>query len=158
MTRLDMTYNKKLHYMICNANKLTELDVSQNMELSYLNCSNNAIRQLNMSNNKSLETLYCEKNQLLAGNINLSRKQFGSCGLLISPQEATIKIKKIGGYYYIPLPNVTDIKAISNLSYGELTSKGIQVNKSTLPKIITYSYNMFTDGNELTKVKIHTKK
>ncbi len=158
LKQLDMTHNKKLGYMICNTNKLIELDVSQNTELSYLDCADNAIRQLVMGNNKSLQTLYCEKNQLLTGNINLSQNQFGIYGFETSPQEATIKIKKIGRYYYIPLPNVADTSVISNLSYGELTSKGIRVKKSTLPKTITYSYNMFTDGDELTKVTIHTKK
>ncbi len=142
----------------CDSNQLRRLDITYNKKLAYLNCADNAIRQLNTNNNKSLEHLFCERNQLLAGNINLSRKQFNLCTLLTSPQEATIKIKNIGGYYYIPLPNIADTKAISNLSYGELTSKGILVNKSTLPKTITYSYNIFTDGKEMTKVTIHTKK
>ncbi len=93
---------------------------------------------------------------MLTGNVKLSRTQLTRCEA--ATQKAIIKIKKIGRYYYIPLANVVGTNVISNLSYGKLTSKGIRVKKSTLPKTITYNYNMFTDGEELTKVTIRTKK
>ncbi len=154
--KLDVSHNKKLVTLECNINKLTKLNVSKNKLLDYLHCGENAIRKLDLRKNKLLTTFRCDGNRLLTGNIKLSRTQLTRCEA--ATQKATIKMKKIGRYYYIPLANVVGTNVISNLSYGKLTSKGIRVKKSNLPKTITYNYNMFTDGEELTKVTIRTKK
>lgn len=156
LKKLDLTHNKKLNTLECDTNKLTKLNVSKNKLLDYLHVGNNAIRKLDLSKNKLLQTFCCNDNQLLTGNVKLSQTQLERCEA--STQKATLKIKKIGKYYYLPLPNVLGTNVISNLSYGKLTSKGIRVKKSTLPKTITYEYNMFTDGEEKTKVTIRTKK
>ena len=156
LKKLDVSKNKKLNCLECHTNKLTKLNVSKNKLLDYLHCGENAIRKLDLRKNKLLTTFRCDGNRLLTGNVKLSRTQLTRCEA--ATQKATIKIKKIGRYYYIPLPNVVGTNVISNLSYGKLTSKGIRVKKSTLPKTITYNYNMFTDGEELTKVTIRTKK
>ena len=156
LKKLDISKNKKLNCLECHTNKLTKLNVSKNKLLDYLHCGENAIRKLDLRKNKLLTTFRCDGNQLLTGNVKLSRTQLTRCEA--ATQKATIKMKKIGRYYYIPLPNVVGTNVISNLSYGKLTSKGIRVKKSTLPKTITYNYNMFTDGEELTKVTIRTKK
>ena len=154
--KLDVSHNKKLVTLECNINKLAKLNVSKNKLLDYLHCGENCIRKLDLSKNKLLTTFRCDGNRLLTGNVKLTRTQLTRCEA--ATQKATIKIKKIGKYYYVPLPNVVGTNVISNLSYGKLTSKGIRVKKSTLPKTITYNYNMFTDGEELTKVTIRTKK
>ncbi len=156
LKKLDVSKNKKLNCLECHTNKLTKLNVSKNKLLDYLHCGENAIRKLDLRKNKLLTTFRCDGNQLLTGNVKLSRTQLTRCEA--ATQKATIKMKKIGRYYYIPLPNVVGTNVISNLSYGKLTSKGIRVKKSNLPKTITYNYNMFTDGEELTKVTIRTKK
>ncbi len=156
LKKLDISKNKKLNCLECHTNKLTKLNVSKNKLLDYLHCGENAIRKLDLRKNKLLTTFRCDGNRLLTGNVKLSRTQLTRCEA--ATQKAIIKIKKIGRYYYIPLPNVVGTNVISNLSYGKLTSKGIRVKKSTLPKTITYNYNMFTDGEELTKVTIRTKK
>ncbi len=156
LKKLDISKNKKLNCLECHTNKLTKLNVSKNKLLDYLHCGENAIRKLDLRKNKLLTTFRCDGNRLLTGNIKLSRTQLTRCEA--ATQKATIKMKKIGRYYYIPLANVVGTNVISNLSYGKLTSKGIRVKKSNLPKTITYNYNMFTDGEELTKVTIRTKK
>ena len=156
LKKLDISKNKKLNCLECHTNKLTKLNVSKNKLLDYLHCGENAIRKLDLRKNKLLTTFRCDGNRLLTGNVKLSRTQLTRCEA--ATQKAIIKIKKIGRYYYIPLANVVGTNVISNLSYGKLTSKGIRVKKSTLPKTITYNYNMFTDGEELTKVTIRTKK
>ncbi len=156
LKKLDVSKNKKLNCLECHTNKLTKLNVSKNKLLDYLHCGENAIRKLDLRKNKLLTTFRCDGNRLLTGNVKLSRTQLTRCEA--ATQKAIIKIKKIGRYYYIPLANVVGTNVISNLSYGKLTSKGIRVKKSTLPKTITYNYNMFTDGEELTKVTIRTKK
>ncbi len=156
LKKLDISKNKKLNCLECHTNKLTKLNVSKNKLLDYLHCGENAIRKLDLRKNKLLTTFRCDGNRLLTGNVKLSRTQLTRCEA--ATQKAIIKIKKIGRYYYIPLANVVGTNVISNLSYGKLTSKGIRVKKSNLPKTITYNYNMFTDGEELTKVTIRTKK
>ncbi len=156
LKKLDISKNKKLNCLECHTNKLTKLNVSKNKLLDYLHCGENAIRKLDLRKNKLLTTFRCDGNRLLTGNVKLSRTQLTRCEA--ATQKAAIKMKKIGRYYYIPLANVVGTNVISNLSYGKLTSKGIRVKKSTLPKTITYNYNMFTDGEELTKVTIRTKK
>ena len=156
LKKLDVSKNKKLNCLECHTNKLTKLNVSKNKLLDYLHCGENAIRKLDLRKNKLLTTFRCDGNRLLTGNVKLSRTQLTRCEA--ATQKAIIKIKKIGRYYYIPLANVVGTNVISNLSYGKLTSKGIRVKKSNLPKTITYNYNMFTDGEELTKVTIRTKK
>ncbi len=156
LKKVDITHNKNLNLFECHTNKLTKLNVSKNKSLTTLHCANNILSKLDLSKNKLLTTFRCDGNRLLTGNVKLSRTQLTRCEA--AAQKATIKMKKIGKYYYIPLPNVVGTNVISNLSYGKLTSKGIRVKKSNLPKTITYNYNMFTDGEELTKVTIRTKK
>ena len=130
--------------------------MAKNISLDYLHVGDNALHKLDLSKNTLLQTFRCNGNRLLTGNVKISRTQLERCEA--ENQKATIKIKKIGKYNYIPLPNVLGTNVISNLSYGKLTRKGIRVKKSTLPKTITYEYNMFTDGDEKTKVTIRTKK
>ena len=156
LKKLDVTHNKKLSLLECHTNKLTTLDVSKNKDLDYLHCGNNRIRKLDLSKNRLLQTFRCEGNRLITGNVKLSRTQLERCEA--ATQKATIKRKKIGKYYYIPLPGVVSTNVISNLSYGKITSRGIRVKKSGMPKTITYEYNMFTDGEEKTTVTIRTKK
>ena len=156
LKKLDVTHNKKLLTLECNKNQITKLNVTKNKSLDYLHVGDNALCKLDLSKNTLLQTFRCNGNQLLTGSVKISRTQLERCE--VENQKAVIKIKKIGKYYYIPLPNVLDTNVISNLSYGKLTQKGIRVEKSTLPKTITYEYNMFTDGDEKTKVTIRTKK
>ena len=98
---------------------------------------------LDLSNNRLLSYLFCENNQLVTG---------------ISPQKKTVKVKKIGKYYYIPLKGVNRTNVITDLSDGKITEKGIRLEGKEIPKKITYEYNMFTDGEEKTKVEIRVKK
>lgn len=156
LKKLDVTYNKKLISLECDRNKLTSLNVSKNKELDYLHCGDNRIRKLDLSKNRLLQTFRCDGNRMITGNVKLSRTQLERCEA--ASQKATVKRKKIGTYYYLPLQGVLSTNVIAHLSYGKITAKGIRVKKTGMPKTITYEYNMFTDGEEKTKVTIRTKK
>ncbi len=156
LKHLDVTHNRKLVTLECNENKLTSLDVSRNKKLDYLHCGDNKISKLNLSNNKMIETFRCDNNCLITGNVKLTYTQLER--VEATTQKATIRCKKIGKYYYIPLSGVLKTNEITNLSYGKITEKGIRVKKKNLPKKITYEYNMFTDGDYMTKVTIKVKK
>lgn len=156
LKKLDVTHNKKLISLECDRNKLTSLNVSKNKELDYLHCGDNRIRKLDLSKNRLLQTFRCDGNRMITGNVKLSRTQLERCEA--ASQKATVKRKKIGTYYYLPLQGVLSTNVIAHLSYGKITAKGIRVKKTGMPKTITYEYNMFTDGEEKTKVTIRTKK
>lgn len=156
LKKLDVTHNKKLITLECDRNKLTSLNVSKNKQLDYLHCGDNRICKLDLSKNRLLQTFRCDGNRMITGNVKLSRTQLERCEA--ASQKTTVKRKKIGKYYYLPLQGVLRTNVISNLSYGKITSKGIRVKKAGMPKTITYEYNMFTDGEEKTKVTIRTKK
>ncbi len=153
---LDVTHNKKLVSLECNVNSLRSLDLSKNKKLDYLHCDDNQISKLNLSKNKFVETFRCSNNCLITGNVKLTYTQLEQ--VETSTQKATIRCKKIGKHYYIPLSGVLKTNEITNLSYGKITEKGIRVKKKNLPKKITYEYNMFTDGDYMTRVTIKVKK
>ena len=73
-------------------------------------------------------------------------------------QKRTIKVKKIGKYYYVPVKDFNQTNVVTELSAGKITDKGIQLKGKKIPKKITYQYNMFNDGDQKTKVTITVKK
>ena len=127
-----------------------------NKQLDILYCFNNQLTELDLSNNTLLRYLYCKNNHLTTGNVKISRTQLENA--TFSPQKKTIRAKKIGKYYYIPLQGVNRTNEIVKLSTGTMTERGIRLKGKKLPKKITYEYNMFTDGKEMTKVEIRVKK
>ena len=127
LKKLDVTHNKKLITLECDRNKLTFLNVSKNKQLDYLHCGDNRIRKLDLSKNRLLQTFRCDGNRMITGNVKLSRTQLERCEA--ASQKATIRRKKIGKYYYLPLQGVLRTNVISNLSYGKITSKGIRGKK-----------------------------
>lgn len=154
--KLNVSGNKKLVTLNCYENRLNKLDLKKNKNLDYLACSENRLSTLDLSNNRLLSYLFCENNQLVTGNVKLPHSQFSRAD--ISPQKKTVKVKKIGKYYYIPLKGVNRTNVITDLSDGKITEKGIRLEGKEIPKKITYEYNMFTDGEEKTKVEIRVKK
>ena len=124
--------------------------------LDYLHCNNNQLTSLDLTNNKLLTTLRCSGNKLITGNVHITSTQLKDCE--IQDQKSTIKLEKHGEYYYVPLPNIKKTTAIQNLSVGLMTERGIRLKKSEIPKKLTYEYNMFTDGDKLTKVTINIKR
>lgn len=156
ISKLDVTKNKELHWLSCYENQIKKLNLKKNVKLGFLACSDNKLKNLDLSRNKLLEYLYCENNSLLTGNIKLGYSQLIRAD--ISPQRRIIRAKKIGKHYYIPLKGVNKTNAITNLSTGVMTERGIRLKGKKLPKKITYEYNMFTDGKEKTKVEIKVKK
>lgn len=154
--KLDVSGNKKLVTLNCYKNRLKKLDLKKNKNLDLLACSGNRLSSLDLSKNRLLAHLYCENNQMVTGNVKLPHSQFSRTD--ISPQKRTVKVKKIGKYYYIPLKGINKTNVITNLSTGKITKKGIRLKGKKIPKKITYEYNMFTDGNEKTKVEIRVKK
>lgn len=156
---LDITKNTKLLELDCNSNKLQKLNVKKNVSLDYLRCENNKIKTLDLSKNKLLQELICNRNQMITGNLKIAYTQLKISEFTsFSDQSCTIKRKKIGDYYYIPLPGLNATNEIRNLSAGIITEKGIRLPEGECPSTITYEYNMFTDGEELTKVTIQVKK
>jgi len=126
------------------------------VNLDYLACSNNNIKKLNLRNNHFLAYLYCRNNCLVVGNIKLSYHQLRDTEYV--PQKRTIRLKKIGKYYYVPLKGIQQTNEITKLSAGKITDKGIWLTGKKVPKKITYEYNMFTDGENMTKEEIKVKK
>ena len=156
MPKLNLKHNKKLTLLDCRNNKIEKLDLNYLSQLDYLQCSNNKLKKLDLSNNKLIIRLFCEKNSLISGNLNISYTQLRQCEY--SSQKRTIKVKKIGKYYYVPINNFNKTNVVTNLSAGKITDKGIQLKGKKIPKKITYEYNMFNDGEQKTKVTITVKK
>ena len=154
--QINLSKCKELQNLYCEKNKLSELRVKANKDLITLNCSNNCIQKLNLSDNEMLENLYCDGNRLIQGNLFVMRSQL--VGLSTSKQTRTVHIKKKKGYYMIPMKNIEGTNRIWDLSCGKVTKKGIKLSKKKkIPKVITYRYNMFTDGKELTDVELVIK-
>lgn len=156
LQRLNVANNKKLILLNCYRNKLKHLDVTKNKSLDFLACSENKLRSLDLSKNRLLQCLFCYENQLVTGNVKLAASQLVT--YQVSTQKSTIKVKKIGKHYYVPLPGVNRTNVIRKLSAGKITSRGIRLSGRKIPAKITYEYNMFTDGNIKTKVEITVKK
>ena len=64
LTELDVSKNKALTYLNCDAVWLTKLDVSNNTALTRLVCSNNQLTELDVSKNTALKELRCNGNRL----------------------------------------------------------------------------------------------
>ena len=151
-----MKYNRKLTTLDCLDNKIEELDIKHLSQLDYLRCSNNKLKKLNLSKNKLITELYCNKNSLISGNLHISYTQLEDCEYI--HQRRTIKVKKIGRYYYVPIGNFNRTNVVTELSAGKITDRGIRLKGKKIPKKITYQYNMFNDGSQKTKVTIMVKK
>lgn len=156
LRRLNVTQNKKLILLNCNGNKLRKLNVKKNKSLDFLACAGNKLRSLNLSKNKLLQYFFCYDNQLLTGNVKLAASQLDTYE--VSKQKRTVKIKKIGKNYYVPLAGVNRTNVIKNLSTGKITRRGIHLSRKKIPSKITYEYNMFTDGKIKTEVEIKVKR
>ena len=154
--KLDLKYNKKIITLDCLDNEIKELDVTHLSQLDYLRCSKNKLKKLDLSKNKLITMFYCDGNSLISGNLHISYTQMEQCEY--SSQKRTIKVKKIGKYYYVPINNFNKTNVVTNLSAGKITDKGIQLKGKKIPKKITYEYNMFNDGEQKTKVTITVKK
>lgn len=152
---LDLKNNIHVETIYCPNNKLTKLNVSTNIYLESLNCSNNQLTSLNLKNNTKLKYLNCANNSILSGNAMTSCTQMES--RYTWPQKRTIKVKKVGKKYLVPIKGLKGTNRLRKLSAGKVTSKGILLKKKKLPKKITYEYNMFTDGSVDTKVIIKLK-
>ena len=153
---LYVKYNRKLTTLDCLDNKIEELDIKHLSQLDYLRCSNNKLKKLNLSKNKLITELYCNKNSLISGNLHISYTQLEDCEYI--HQRRTIKVKKIGRYYYVPIGNFNRTNVVTELSAGKITDRGIRLKGKKIPKKITYQYNMFNDGSQKTKVTITVKK
>ncbi len=153
---LDLKHNKKLKSLDCLNNKIEELDIKHLSQLDYLRCSNNKLKKLDLRKNKLLTRLYCDKNSLISGNLHISYTQLEDCEYI--HQRRTIKVKKIGRYYYVPIGNFNRTNVVTELSAGKITDRGIRLKGKKIPKKITYQYNMFNDGSQKTKVTITVKK
>ena len=153
---LDLKHNKKLKSLDCLNNKIEELDIKHLSQLDYLRCSNNKLKKLDLRKNKLLTRLYCDKNSLISGNLHISYTQLEDCEYI--HQRRTIKVKKIGRYYYVPIGNFNRTNVVTELSAGKITDRGIRLKGKKIPKKITYQYNMFNDGSQKTKVTIMVKK
>lgn len=154
--KLDLNNNRKLTTLDCRNNKIEKLDLAHLSKLDYLHCSNNRLRKLDLRNNKLIKELYCKNNNLVSGNLHVSFTQLEDCEY--KNQRRTIKAKKIGKYYYVPIKNLNRTNVVTNLSAGKITDKGIRLKGKKIPKKITYQYNMFADGDKETKVTIIVKK
>lgn len=154
--KLNLKYNKNLVLLDCRDNKIEKLDLAHLSKLDYLHCSNNRLKKLDLRKNKLITELYCKKNSLIGGNLHISFTQLEDCEY--SNQRRTVKVKKIGKYYYVPLKNFNRTNVVTKLSAGKITDKGIRLKGKKIPKKITYQYNMFTDGDKKTKVTITVKK
>ncbi len=153
---LDLKHNKKLKSLDCLNNKIEELNIKHLSQLDYLRCSNNKLKKLDLRKNKLLTRLYCDKNSLISGNLHISYTQLEDCEYI--HQRRTIKVKKIGRYYYVPIGNFNRTNVVTELSAGKITDRGIRLKGKKIPKKITYQYNMFNDGSQKTKVTITVKK
>ncbi len=156
LSELNVSKNKRLDFLACNSNRIEKLNLKKNKSLTTLYCYDNKLLGLDLSNNHMLEYLFCYKNQMVTGNVKLPYSQFEKEET--NPQKQTICVKKIGKHYYIPLKGVNRTNVITNLSAGKITDKGIWLTGKKIPKKITYEYNMFTDGENMTKVEIKVKK
>ena len=156
INKLDLKYNKNIKVLDCHNDKIEQLDLKHLSKLDYLNCNNNKLKKLDLRKNKSIRRLYCKNNNLVSGNLHVSFTQLEDCEY--KNQKRTIKVKKIGKYYYIPIKNLNRTNVVTNLSAGTITDKGIRLKGKKIPKKITYQYNMFTDGDKETKVTIIVKK
>lgn len=156
LTKLNLKRNKKLKELYCYSNNIKRLNLSKNRNLRLLSCSDNQLSTINLSKNRKLQYLYCQRNRLITGNIHLGNLQLEEND--VSPQKATIKAVKMKKGYLIPLKGVNRTNVIRKISKGKIHRKGIMVKGKRLPKEITYQYNMFTDGDKNTKVKIRIKK
>lgn len=156
LKKIDVSSLKNLKGLYASDNKLTALNVSKNKNLTELYVQNNRLKKLNLKKNRWLQTLYCENNQLVTGNLYLTLSTLETA--VFSGQSTTIRVKKIKKGYLIPLSGVNRTNVLTNLSKGKITNKGIVIKGKKLPKKITYTYNMFTDGTKKTKVTIRLKK
>ncbi len=154
--KLNLNYNKKLKTLDCRNNKIEKLELKHLSQLDYLHCSNNKLKKLDLRKNKLLTRLYCDKNSLISGNLHISYTQLEDCEYI--HQRRTIKVKKIGRYYYVPIGNFNRTNVVTELSAGKITDRGIRLKGKKIPKKITYQYNMFNDGSQKTKVTITVKK
>ena len=154
--KLNLKYNKKLKTLDCRSNKIEKLELKHLSQLDYLHCSNNKLKKLDLRKNKLLTRLYCDKNSLISGNLHISYTKLEECEYI--HQRRTIKVKKIGRYYYVPIGNFNRTNVVTELSAGKITDRGIRLKGKKIPKKITYQYNMFNDGSQKTKVTIMVKK
>lgn len=156
LTKINLKNNRKLQSLYCSRNKLKKLNLLKNTNITMLACSNNKIEKLDLSHNKKLMYLYCSGNRLITGNVQIGSTPLESTE--VSSQKNTVRAVKIKGGYLIPLKGVNKTNVITKLSKGKVTKKGIIIKGKKLPKKITYQYNMFTDGDINTKVRIKVKK
>ena len=156
LKELDLINNKKLTSLDCADNKIEKLNIKHLTQLDYFWCSNNKLKKLDLRKNKLLTRLYCDKNSLISGNLHISYTQLEDCEYI--HQRRTIKVKKIGRYYYVPIGNFNRTNVVTELSAGKITDRGIRLKGKKIPKKITYQYNMFNDGSQKTKVTITVKK
>lgn len=156
LKKLDLKYNKKLASLDCLENKLVELDIKHLSQLDYLRCSNNKLKKLDLRKNRMLTRLYCDNNSLISGNLHISFTQLEDCEYI--HQKRTMKVNKIGRYYYVPVGNFNRTNVVTELSAGKITDRGIRLKGKKIPKKITYQYNMFNDGSQKTKVTITVRK
>ena len=154
--KIDVSKNPKLEELYCGNNNIKTLNLKNNKKLTILSCWENKLRHLNLKYNKLLEAISCHDNKLVTGNLNIGYKQLE--GVTDSPQKLTVKVKKIGRHYYVPLKGVNKTNVITRLSTGTITEKGIRLKGKKIPDKITYQYNMFTDGKNKTKVIIKVKR
>lgn len=90
--------------------KLTKLDVSKETDLTWLVCFHNQLKELNLANNKKLKWLWCDKNQLKELDLT-NNKKLKELSCLNNPNLKIIKISK-GQKINIEKDNHTLIKEV----------------------------------------------
>ena len=70
LTRMDITKNHKLIFLLCGENSLTSLDVSNNPALYTLACYGNSLTSIDVSNNPELISLFCNSNSLTSLDVS----------------------------------------------------------------------------------------
>ena len=132
LTKLNVTANKKLKYLLCSGNNLTSLDVSKNTALTWLYCMSNSLKSLDVSKNTALMTLYCYSNSLESLDVSKNAK-----------------LKYLYCYYNsLESLDVSNNKKLTKLNCSWNILKSLDVSKNTA---LT---ELYCNGNSLTSLTV----
>ena len=92
-SRLLVSANTYLEYLVCDNNSLTSLDVSSNTALIYLSCYKNSLANLDVHLNTALTDFDCNSNSLTSLNVkNGHNSFFTSFDATINPSLTCIQV------------------------------------------------------------------
>lgn len=152
ITRVNLTWLKKLKTVNCSSNVITTLDVSKNTKLENLDFSNNSITTINLSANPLLINLKANRNSLSALNIDslkaVKTVEVGSNQLTVLNLTENILLEQLKcNNNNISVLNIAKNKNLLSLYCGYNKITNLDITTNAILREISCENNLLTSLN-----------